>query len=413
MVKSTAITSISSSGTVRPSAAAAKKKQQQKLAKAKKSESSIETMLESIRDHIDGLDFPVALDLCNAALEMQSDNVELKEIKASLLLELGREDGSLEIYRELCSLQPENARLLLCLAQLSNGSDALCLYERAIAIYKQESMQNATGEDSQLSEQLSSALCAIAELYMTDLCFDERAEELCEQYVQEALKVMPYNPECYQTLASLRLSQMRMDDASKVLCDGCRLWVPSKVFSQCMNPNEVEDDLEVADDGDLENADDMMQVDDDDELEAMPSYPSRLTLSKLLIECGLLSLALVVLETLHQENDEIYEVWYLMSTIHWMQGSQLIVTGDLKEDEQELAIQQYLESVKQGQAQITDMNIVESWQRALECLEECKVLAVEKKVPCDDHELMDQIQDLYATLSSVLPDEQDCCESSK
>lgn len=39
-----------------------------------------------------------------------------------------------------------------------------------------------------IKDQVCSTYCSIAELYLTDLCFEPEAEKACEEALQEALK---------------------------------------------------------------------------------------------------------------------------------------------------------------------------------------------------------------------------------
>lgn len=64
---------------------------------------------------------------------------------------------------------------------------------------------------------IAKAYCSIAELYMTDLCYEEDAEQLCEKSIMQALDTDPDSLDAHQTLASLRLSQGRPVDASAIM----------------------------------------------------------------------------------------------------------------------------------------------------------------------------------------------------
>lgn len=102
------------------------------------------------------------------------------------------------------------------------------------------------------------------------------AESRCEKYVTEALLACPDSPEALQTLASIRISQIRLDDASAALSRSYKIWK----------------DLEV----------------DDSQL---PPYPLRLTFTRLLIECEMYDEAMEVLERLQEEDDQVVDLWYL------------------------------------------------------------------------------------------------------
>jgi hypothetical protein len=70
-----------------------------------------------------------------------------------------------------------------------------------------------------IRRQQSAAFCTIAELYLTDLCYEEDAEQQCEEAIQAAMKIIdPTDGEpladSLQTMASLRLSQRRTKEAA-------------------------------------------------------------------------------------------------------------------------------------------------------------------------------------------------------
>jgi cytochrome c-type biogenesis protein CcmH/NrfG len=54
--------------------------------------------------------------------------------------------------------------------------------------------------------------------------FEPDAEQKCEAYLEQALKIDPNSVEAYQTLASVRLSQQRPDDAKQALEKSIELW---------------------------------------------------------------------------------------------------------------------------------------------------------------------------------------------
>lgn len=125
--------------------------------------------------------------------------------------------------------------------------------------------------------KLANALCGIAEVYMTDLSWDDaEAEEQCNKVVEEALSVAPDRPETLQTAASVRISQSRKEDARKYLRMSLDLWK----------------------DLDSEDTD-------------VPDYATRISLSRLLMEAEMEDEAIEVLERLVAEDDHSVEAWYL------------------------------------------------------------------------------------------------------
>jgi hypothetical protein len=88
--------------------------------------------------------------------------------------------------------------------------------------------------------------------------------------------VAPDSPEPLQTLASVRLSQEKLDDARSALSRSMDMW------------NRLD-------------ADDL----------SIPDFPTRVSLVRLLIEAAMEEQAIDVLERLVDEDDESVEAWYL------------------------------------------------------------------------------------------------------
>lgn len=128
--------------------------------------------------------------------------------------------------------------------------------------------------------KLADALCGMAEVYMTDLSWEEDAETRSEAYVTEAVAVCPQalSAGCLQTLASVRISQNRVEDAREALTRSLGIWRGI--------PPEVED-------------------------EARPDFATRVSLARLLMEVEVEVEAMVVLEGLVREDDESVECLYL------------------------------------------------------------------------------------------------------
>lgn len=125
---------------------------------------------------------------------------------------------------------------------------------------------------------MAAVYCSLAELYMTDLCLQPEAESRCEEYVQAALDISPEDYEAYQTMASMRMSQSRVEEAAEAMGRSLELWTAIPF-----------------------------------EHPEYPSYEFRLVAARLLIEMGSMDVAQSILESLSVEDDEILEVWYLLA----------------------------------------------------------------------------------------------------
>lgn len=218
-------------------------------------------------------------------------HVELGEIETArgyFLKSVGvDEDG--EIDEDLGG----GAEKFLWLAQLceEGGEESVGWFEKGARVLRtqiQTSLDSSKTTSKKMGGQaletlleekrrkLAMALCAMVEVYMTDLSWEEDAEEKCEALVTEATMVAPEVPEPWQTLANVRLSQSRPDDARAALARSLDLWK----------------DLPPED-------------------EKVPDFPTRVSLARLLMEAEMEAEAIEVLERLVSEDDTSVEVWYL------------------------------------------------------------------------------------------------------
>ena len=198
-------------------------------------------------------------------------------------VELGDPDSAREAFEVAIALDPEGANdgseKFLWLAQLNEegGATSVRWFEKGIEVLKREigelegkSIKKAEVEEllEEKKRKVANSLCGIAEVYMTDLALEEDAEARCEAAVTEALLYAPNNPEPLQTLASIRISQLRHDDAKAALARSVELW---------------------------------KDLDPDDP--TVPDFSTRISLSRLLMEAEMEDEAIEVLERLVGEND--------------------------------------------------------------------------------------------------------------
>ncbi|KAL1599703.1 hypothetical protein SLS60_007506 [Paraconiothyrium brasiliense] len=206
-------------------------------------------------------------------------------------VELGDPESAREAFLAAIALDTEGAHdgaeKFLWLAQLNEegGAESVRWFEKGVEVLKREISElegkivmkgEAADALDEKKQKIANALCGIAEVYMTDLSWEADAEARCEAAVTEALLVAPESPEPLQTLASIRISQLRVDDAKAALTRSIALWT----------------DLEPDD-------------------PTIPDYSTRISLSRLLMEAEMEDEAIEVLERLIGENDESVEAWYL------------------------------------------------------------------------------------------------------
>lgn len=256
--------------------------------------------------------------LAEAASELQNGNIEasLKPAKKALRLHNAESQEALlalnllgEIHVELGDIEqarqyflqaaaidedgsvPEElgggAEKFLWLAQLSEegGQDSVDWFEKGAMTLRLQIQAlldnpklNQEGEAStaEKTRKLAVALCGVVEVYMTDLSWEEDAEQKCDALVTEATMVAPQFAEPWQTLANVRISQERMEDARAALTRSLDLW-------KDLPPENT----------------------------IVPDFPTRVSLARLLMEADMDVEAIEILERLVGEDDSSVEVWYL------------------------------------------------------------------------------------------------------
>lgn len=261
-------------------------------------------LVTAAAEHLQHSEVDKALELATRALQKvsKSDNHIAPLQALNLLGEIHVELGDIEAARAYFlraaeidvdgSINEANGgggEKFLWLAQLSEegGLDSVRWYEKGAKALReriQEILDNPKLAASELGQEmleekrrkLATTLCGVVEVFMTDLSWEEDAEQRCEGLVTEATLVAGDAAEPWQTLASVRISQSRMDDAGQALKRSMEIWK----------------DLQAED-------------------RKVPDFPTRVSLARLLMETEMEDEAIEVLERLVGEDDTAVEVWYL------------------------------------------------------------------------------------------------------
>ncbi len=274
------------------------------------------------------------------------------------------------------------ANLFLYLGQLSCEKDALASFTNAIHDLKgclslleqmqtiassasPTSMVTSSNDDEQRNvkamifetrKQMCGAYCSVAELYLTDLCFEENAEKECEQSLNLALELdkllgqelkedganrIVYTPDAVQAMANLRLCQNRPMEAIPYIIDAySRMKVGCEALSELVGLG-VDTKGKQATSREIDMKEEEATELKGEALEAansLPGFEFRCQTSKILLECaanlegsktsdsGNLSTvekieeqrlycveaAIQILGSLLAENDEVIETFYLL-----------------------------------------------------------------------------------------------------
>jgi hypothetical protein len=261
--------------------------------------------------------------LLSLAAEGKSTLPSVLVLNAEIRVALGDIDPARRNFLRATRIDQDGALISaepwLWLAQLceEGGRESISYFEQACEVLRNEievleeavsEMMNTSdtfdgGEAAQAKKvldekksKLADALCAMAEVYMTDLSWETDAETRCEALVTEAVVVCPEDSAAgvLQTLASVRISQERFDDARTALKRSLDIW-----HKEDLQPSSDDEGKDTASEADT------------DEDERKPDFATRVSLSRLLMEVQLEQLALSVLNGLVREDDQSVECWYL------------------------------------------------------------------------------------------------------
>ncbi|KAL4175701.1 hypothetical protein KRP22_000663 [Phytophthora ramorum] len=273
----------------------------------------------------------LAVQFFEKALLQEPANTSLLDSIGELSTELDNPERALSAFQQSVALAPaQNPSKYFYLSQLVSGEEAEHYTAQGITHLQQELQQHvdpSTPAAATIKKQICDALCSLGELYMTDLCDHEEAENRCENYFQEAMKFDVGLPEPTQALANLRLVQQNKEAADGLLEETYR-----RLNESC----------------------------DEDSL---PSLEFRTATGKMLIEVERYEQACDVLEGVMQEDDENAELWFLVGTcyramddlpnaLEFFEKCQTMLNNFKKQLQDEFYLQDQLESVNETIAEL-------------------------------------------------------------
>lgn len=241
---------------------------------------------------------------------------------ADICLALGDLPKAVARYELATKLDPDgqliSAEPWLQLAQLceEGGKKSIRYFDKAIEVMKNE-IEVLDDEETMHMDQtkeivdsrrqkVAEALCGMAEVYMTDLSWEADAEQRCEKLLMEAVATCPeaLSAGVLQTLASMRISQERIDEAKKILAQSMEIW---------------------------------KDIPADGEDPRRPDFATRISLVRLLMEVEQEVEAMTILEGLIKEDDQSVESWYLGGWCHLLLQQKGVIVEDGKPSHAESA----------------------------------------------------------------------------
>ncbi|KAL4248055.1 TPR-like protein [Abortiporus biennis] len=321
---------------------------------------SIPSLIEKAQSLIVQCDYDLARLFVQRILERESKNVEAREMLGVVQLETGDIGAARETFLTLVpphpdapSPPPPSAHLYL--AQLSDEDPHLALqhYQAAIDILngqlkgKERAVDTAgvPEDEAELKKSIVRALIGMVEIWMDpsyDLCFDPAAEKTCEELLNLALQTDPGNTEALQSLASVRLSQQRPEEAKQCLEQAWSAW-------KDLEPDDAR----------------------------LPPIPTRLALVRLFLELSLFSPALLVLQAIMASDDQEVEAWYLEGWCFFLMAEQAQESG----------------------GKLEELTWQELAQDARDCLETCQTLHINQEHP--DTPMLEHVKELIGKLSAL------------
>uniref|UniRef100_A0A4W3HPD0 Si:dkey-12j5.1 n=1 Tax=Callorhinchus milii TaxID=7868 RepID=A0A4W3HPD0_CALMI len=338
-----------------------RQKMEKKAKKKTEAKYSVQQLLEKAEDCMDNFNFELAQMFCQRALDLEPDNITVLEMMGNIFAELGNSEKAKEIsfYRSV-ELRPEEGHAkYMYLGQIHGGEEAVQYFRKGTELMireyqKQKELvtQAAACDPDNLevtSQNISTAFCSVAEIFLTDLCLEEGAADNCKEALEKALEYDPSNPEALQLMASYLFSTEQQQEGKTFLMKSIEQWLPSYQKAVTEQQSQGDDDSEQ-----LQNL--------------FPPYESRITTGKLLIEAEEYEVAVEILEGLLEEDDEVVQVWYLLGWVCYLQA---------EKSDQEAAFK------KSARAYLT------------------KAKKLYTKLKCDDSPLLDHTEQLLADLGGA------------
>lgn len=184
--------------------------------KASQTKLSFEQLCEQAEQCLVMVEPQQAITLLQQALSMSPEGTPAMDLLAQAYLELGQPDDALVWLEKSTKLAPEdNFHKWMSSGAIMSGFSALECFQKGVVLMQRDLQQcEEKDEQSELALEISSAYCAMSELYVTDLCDEACAEAECEKMLQAAVEACPANANAHYQVANLRMIQKKPEEAA-------------------------------------------------------------------------------------------------------------------------------------------------------------------------------------------------------
>ncbi|KAF8514554.1 hypothetical protein BU17DRAFT_52517 [Hysterangium stoloniferum] len=311
------------------------------------------SLFEKAQELVVQCNYDLARKFLLRVLEQEPSLGSARELLGEVQLEMGELDTAKETFNSLLPPSPyapitPSSSAHLNLAQLADDpQEALKHYQVAtdILIAQLKGKDRAVTDvdvEAEVKTKAVGALVAMVEIWMSDLCFEDEAEATCDKLATLALEIDPTSPEALQTLASIRMSQKRTDDAQQCAERAWERW-------RDLDPDSP----------------------------SMPSLPVRMSLARLFLELSLYSNALAILSGVLAVDDQEVEAWYLEGWAFYLMA----------------------EYSREISAPVAELSWEELSRDAMDCLETCQTLHQSQGHP--DEQILQHATEIIAELSAA------------
>ncbi|KAL0481534.1 TPR repeat-containing protein [Acrasis kona] len=252
---------------------------------------NLEETYQRVQTFRENFNYDAAIQELTDAQTQYPNDTRILDLLGDVYVENADQGRATMTFKKSIKIAPDNNfNKYMQMGQLSDGKEALQYFNKGLQILqsiKQSATKPIDYDESAINKHIASGCCAVAELFMTDLCFEANAEQECEKALMAGLREdNDNNSQLLQTLANFRLCQVSNPVADPVQ-EAKKLM--TKVVEQLLD--NVSGDYN------------------------KPLYDFRINTVKICLEIGLVEEAEKIVEQLLAEYDQITDTWYLLGVV--------------------------------------------------------------------------------------------------